>query len=252
LREIRRIRPPRCPRAFTLVEVLVVVGVVAILCASFFPLAAKSIRQAKKTGSLNNLKNFVQADMLYLADKGEFPPMDTIVPSSISRDRLAVVADYCNLVLPAGPVTSWPKRKQQPPWINDPIARDSGFAEGLTLGGGVYTGYIYVGRIGESAMVQSGMATLTDPGHSADRKNLRRGVLWATILDEFQTSEERRYECFHYNTVFSYPDFRFKEKEVEGQFRGWSDGSIDWVNGRKIQFGGSDIQVRHFLGNFYY
>ena len=228
------------------------VAVLGILAALLFPFAAKSIRQAKRVGSLNNLKNFVQADTLYFADKGEFPPMDTFVPSTISRNRLAIVAEYCNLEIPSGPVSTWPKRKQQPRWINDPIARDSGFAEGMTVGGGVYTGYAYVGRIEESPMVQAGMATLTNPEHSADRKNHRRGVLWATVLGEFQTSDPRRFECFHYNTVFSYPDFRFKQEEIEGQFRGWSDGSADWVRGKQIQFGGSDIQVRHFLGNFYY
>jgi len=239
-------------RAFTIVELIVVVAVTAILCVLLFPVAVKSVRQAKKTGSLQNLKNFVQADMLYLADKGEFPPMDTIVPSTMSRNRLAIVAEYLNLEIPNGPVTSWPRRKQQPRWINDPIARDSGFAEGMTVGGGVYNGYIYVGRIDESTMVQSGMATLTNPDRAADKKNLRRGVLWATILGEFQTSDPRRFECFHYNTVFSYPDFRFKREEVEGQFRGWSDGSAEWVPGKQIKFGGSDIQVQHFLGNFYY
>ena len=223
-----------------------------VLGALLIPLGIKSARHAKKAGSLSNLKSFLQADMYYLADKGEFPAMDTIVPSSISRNRLAIVAEYCNLELPPGAVTAWPKRRQQPRWINDPIARDSGFAEGLTVGGGVYTGYIYVGRIEESGMVQSGMATLTDPKHSADRRNHRRGVLWATILGEFSTSEARRYECFHYNTVFSYPDFRFKKEEVEGMYRGWSDGSAEWVAGRQIRFGGEDIQVRHFLGNFYY
>jgi len=236
----------------SLVEILVAAAVFAILAALLFPVAVKSIRQAKKVGSLNNLKSFVQADMLYLADRGEFPPVDTIVPSSISRNRLSIVAEYCNLLIPPGPVTTWPRRKQQPAWINDPIARDSKFAEGLTVGGGVYTGYIYVGRVEESIMVQSGMATLTHPDRAADKKNLRRGVLWATILGEFQTSDPRRFECFHFNTVFSYPDFRFKKEEVEGQFRGWSDGSAEWVAGKQIQFGGSDIQIQHFLGNFYY
>lgn len=227
-------------------------AVIAILGALLFPVAVKSLRQAKKTGSLQNLRNFVQADVLYHSDKGEFPPMDTIVPSTISRNRLQIVADYLDLEIPTGPVTSWPRRRQQPKWIHDPIARDSGFAEGMTVGGGIYTGYTYVGRIEESQMVRMGIATLTNPERAADRKNLRRGVLWTTTLAEFHTSDPRRFECFHYRTIFAYPDFRFKQEEVEGQYRGWSDGSVEWVPGRSISFGAGGIQVRHLLGNYYY
>lgn len=239
-------------KGFTLVEVIAGLGIVVVLCVAIYPFMVKSIRYSKKTGTIGNLKSYVAADIMYLADKGEFPAIDTIIPSSISRDRLAIIADYGNLVLPRGSIGNWPKRSKQPTWMSDPVARISGFAEGMTLGGGIYTGYVYFGRIEESSMVQSGMATLTNPERAADRKNLRRGVLWTTILAEFSTSAARRYECFHYTTTFAYPDFRFKADEIDGQFRGWSDGSVEWVPQRDIKFGGADIQVRHFMGNYYY
>jgi len=239
-------------KAFTLVELLVVIVIVVILAALITPTAIKGLRKAKKVGSLQNLKTFVQADMLYLADKGEFPPMDTWVPSSITTNRLAIVAEYCNVPIPPGPATSWPKRRAQPAWINDPIARDSNKAEGLTLGGGLYTGYVYVGRLDESPMAQMGMGTIVNPEHAADRKNLRRGVLWATLLSEFAASADRRFECFHYDTVFAYPDFVFKKEEVEGFYRGWSDGSAEWIPRKMIDFGGKDVQIKHILGNYYY
>lgn len=239
-------------KAFTLAELLVMIAIAGILAILLAPNAIKGIRKAKKVGSLNNLKTFLQADMLYLAGKGEFPPMDTWVPSSISTNRLAVVAEYCNVPIPSGTALVWPKRRKQPGWINDPLARDSGKAEGLTLGGGLYTGYVYVGRIEESPMVQMGLGTPVHPEHSADRRNHRRGVLWTTLLAEFATSSERRFECFHYDTVFAYPDFVFKQNEVEGFYRGWSDGSAEWVPRRNIDFGGKDIQIRHVMGNYYY
>ncbi len=226
--------------------------ILAVLVAFLAPASIKAFRKAKKAGSLSNLRTFLQADTLYFADRGEFPPMDTWIPSSISTNRLAIVADYCKVSIPSGPAQSWPKRRSQPSWINDPLARDSGKAEGLTLGGGLYTGYVYVGRIEESPMMSWGMATLPHPEHAADRKNLRRGVLWATLLTEFATSAERRFECFHYDTVFAYPDFVFKKNEIDGFYRGWSDGSSEWVPRTKIDFGGKDVQVKHVMGNFYY
>jgi len=239
---------------FTLLELLVVVVVISILAVLTVPAVVKTIRTAKRTDSMNNMRNFVLADTLYFADRGEFPPMEGFVPSTITRDRLKIVADYCNLPLPPGPVTTWPKRKQQPKWINCPMARDSGYAEGITLGGGVYTGYLYVGRIEESNMVVSGMASLLLPEHSANRKNTRRGVLWASILGEFKTGDPRRFECFHYTTLFAYRDFRFHQEELDGIHRGWSDGSADWLPAKKIKFGaqGSDLQIDHMMGNFYY
>lgn len=241
-----------CRKAFTLIELLAVIAILGVLAALLAPVMIKGVRKAKKVGSLNNLRTFLQADILHLADKGEFPPMDTWVPSSISTNRLAVTAAYCNVPIPAGAAHTWPKRRLQPPWINDPLARDSGKAEGLTMGGGLYTGYVYVGRIEESPMMTMGMGTLTHPEHSADRKNLRRGVLWATLLAEFATSAERRFECFHYDTVFAYPDFVFKQNEVDGFYRGWSDGSSEWVPRKMIDFGGKDVQIKHIMGNFYY
>ncbi|HRJ71129.1 MAG TPA: type II secretion system protein [Terrimicrobiaceae bacterium] len=233
-------------------ELIVVIATLAMLATVLLPAGIKSLRKAKKTGSLNNLRTYLQADMLYFADRGEFPPMDTWVPSSISTNRLAIVAEYAGVQLPPGPAAAWPKRRQQPGWVNDPIARTSGKAEGLTVGGGLYTGYVYVGRIDESPMVKMGFGSVTDPEHAADRKNLRRGVLWATLLAEFSSTEPRRFECFHYETVFAYPDFVFKQPEVEGLYRGWSDGSVEWLPRKHISFGGAGIQIRHVMGNYYY
>lgn len=242
-------------QAFTIIELLVAVGIIIILSAIAIPIATKAKRIAKRTESLNNMKTFVTADMLYYNEHRRFPEVEGLIPSSITRNRLEIVANYCNLSLPQGPVNKWPRRKEQPRWINCPITRDSGYAEGMTLGGGVYTGYIYVGGIEASAMVKSGFATLTNPEHNVDPRGFRRGVIWASILGEFKTSEARRYECFHYNTFKAYPDFRFQRDEIEGIHRGWSDGSVEWLPASRIDFTGnqgSNLQIRNGIGNYYY
>lgn len=248
-RECQRLRK----RGFTLVELLVAIGILAVLASVVVLLSSQWIRRAKRAESIGNIRTLAIADTLYFGENGKLPLIDTIFPSTMTRARLEIVAKYCELQLPPGPVGSWPKRKQQPRWINDPMARDSGFAEGMTLGGGVYTGYIYVGGIEESAMVLSGMATLLHPERAADIRNLRRGVIWAGILAEFKSSDPRRFECFHYNTLTAYKDFRFHANEIEGIPVAWSDGSVQWLSRSDLDFkGGGSKQVDHMLGNYYY
>ena len=135
------------------------------------------------------------------------------------------------------------------------MAANSGYAEGVTLGGGLYTGYAYYGGIEDSKMVSMGFATLLHPEHTADLKDTRRGVLWADVLDEFITPDPRRFEFFHARKQTKYPDFRFNAGELGGIHRAWSDGSVEWVTGNRIDLSGAgspDLQIRHLLGNFYY
>jgi len=242
-------------RAFTLIELLVVISVIGLLAGMLLPALAVAKRRAKRTFCMNNIRQFAFADTMYLNDYSEFPPMDAPVPSSIRYERLALIAKYLNEPIPPPPLSSWPKRIRQPRWINCPIAAESGIAEGPTLGGGIYTGYAYVGGIEQSAMVASSLATIVNPGHSADRKNTYRGVLWTEILDEFITSEPRRYEFFHVIRSAKYPDFRFYAGELDGFHRAWSDGSVEWVPGSKMNLtgvGSPDLRVQHLLGNYYY
>jgi prepilin-type N-terminal cleavage/methylation domain-containing protein len=55
-------------RAFTLVELLVVIGIIAILAAILFPVFAQSKLQAKKATSLSNVRQLVVADLLYRSE----------------------------------------------------------------------------------------------------------------------------------------------------------------------------------------
>jgi prepilin-type N-terminal cleavage/methylation domain-containing protein len=249
---------------FTLLELLVVISIIAVLCTVIFAALKSSRRAAKKAICMNNLRQFCAADIGYLADTGEFPPMDGLVPSSITPAHLEIVGRYLKSDVPDGKPSQWPKRAQQPQWMNCPFATMSGYAEGPTMGGGLYTGYLYVGGIQDSRMVKLKMATLTDPEHSAPRTGYRRGVLWADILAEFIIPDYRRYENFHCESVTRYKDFRFKKEEIDGIHRAWSDGSVEWVPVAQFKLGEQDhisfrhisenpsIQIKHTLGNFYY
>lgn len=58
-------------RAFTLIELLVVIAIIAILASILFPVFAQARNAAKKTASLNNLKQIGLAGVMYMADNDD-------------------------------------------------------------------------------------------------------------------------------------------------------------------------------------
>jgi prepilin-type N-terminal cleavage/methylation domain-containing protein/prepilin-type processing-associated H-X9-DG protein len=61
-------------RAFTLVELLVVIAVIAILAALLFPVFAQAREKARQAGCLSNLKQIGAATQMYMQDYDETIP----------------------------------------------------------------------------------------------------------------------------------------------------------------------------------
>jgi prepilin-type N-terminal cleavage/methylation domain-containing protein/prepilin-type processing-associated H-X9-DG protein len=80
------VRKSRHPQAFTLVELLVVIGIIALLVAILLPSLQKAKEQASITKCASNLRQIAMGIIMYAGDnKGRLPPSaigpkDTIYP----------------------------------------------------------------------------------------------------------------------------------------------------------------------------
>ncbi len=63
----------RFERAFTLVELLVVIGIIAVLIAILLPALNKAREQAKQTACMSNLRQMGIAATLYVTEQRYYP-----------------------------------------------------------------------------------------------------------------------------------------------------------------------------------
>src|SRR5690348_15532317 len=59
-------------RAFTLVELLVVIGIIALLIAILFPVMGKARAQSQQVACLATLRQFAQANEIYLSENKDW------------------------------------------------------------------------------------------------------------------------------------------------------------------------------------
>ena len=69
-------RPPLTTRAFTLLELLVVIAIIAILAALVMPALRSAKLQSYSIRSSQNLRQLVAANIAYAADQGFYAPAD--------------------------------------------------------------------------------------------------------------------------------------------------------------------------------
>ena len=88
-------------RAFTLIELLVVVAIIAILASLLFPVFTSAKNAAKKTVSMNNVKQISLGSMLYMNDFDDYTmPLFTYNPGDTSYPTSFGFHYYPLLILP--------------------------------------------------------------------------------------------------------------------------------------------------------
>lgn len=130
------VRSFRGSRAFSLVELLVVLGIVALLIAMLIPSLSRAREQANRTKCMSNLRQIGVGLQIYLQDHGDLPPLDAAFPVFYASRKSGLLAlrpsfgtDRFSLVCPDG-------------WAS---AGDSDFytSRGISRDGAAYMDYAY-------------------------------------------------------------------------------------------------------------
>jgi prepilin-type N-terminal cleavage/methylation domain-containing protein len=79
-----RSRPARTPRAFTLVELLVVIGIIALLISILLPALSTAREASKKTACLSNMRQLGTVLQMYATEYKDFIPIGYVSEKQFS------------------------------------------------------------------------------------------------------------------------------------------------------------------------
>ena len=252
----------RHQRAFTLVELLVVIGIIAVLVAILMP-ALRQVRIASvNTVCASRLHQIALACTAYLAEHRRFPQNYTndlhrmIFPHDQQSRTMNQLSGYLTKF---PPITDTTPVSELPPVVQCPWAEmtDLYGTDRRVIGNGDtywYTGYAYYAQLEENPnyrdtappyTVHPQLGLVLKPNRHADRKGRRRGVLYGDAVVYFGPLDMWNYTHHRSGPTAAPAGFGIWRKDTRtfhGRHLAWSDGSVEWVNGSEIKL---DLAFAH-------
>jgi prepilin-type N-terminal cleavage/methylation domain-containing protein len=226
----------RARTGFTLLELLVVIGIIGVLVALLLPALSAARRAAANTVCEAQLRQLASATVMYLNEHRHYPDADAI-PAFAGEAPVAVRDDVLNAV---GPYLSWPELSGGESVDRLPGGAACNVRLELDLLLDPYppatfglpfwnTGYSYCGGVMECPNT-SAVALRRD--RLADRKGRRRGVLWAdNMLHLKSNGASLGWAYFHIRGSHRINPALVTTEEptsYAGHHSAWSDGSVEF------------------------
>lgn len=214
----------RNPRAggFTLVELLVVIGIIAVLIGILLPALSTAKRQARDVACSSKVRQLVQACLAFRADNRKLPSPN-FVPSDVQSAHLNELASYLGYakVNDATPPASLPVAV-----LSTTFEDHADVSRGPIVGNGPtywVTGYSYFGRMDESPVNGGVMIHPEKLASEVAGGGAGTGVLYADTV-----------KYYGMTGLYQYPHSRGQIGDavtpdgVRGTHSGHFDGSVSW------------------------
>ena len=232
----------RLSSAFTLVELLVVIGIIAVLIGMLFPALAAARRKAADTVCLSQLHQLTAATVIYLNENKHFPDPE-VIPNFAGSFPSAITPSLLESI---GKILKWPvltgsERISDLPLIS--VCNERREVEVLydayppaAFGAPFWlTGYSYCAGIMDITLPGGAPTTALEIARhqSSDRKGKHRGVVWADHMALLKAGgASLGWGYFHFKGSHSIdPTFLtvVKADTYRGHHRAWNDGSVEWI-----------------------